>query len=771
MATSTPVSTGAFAADYVGHGFALCPIPRGKKGTNTKGWNLRQNAITDGAVASRLAGNVGLLHAFSGTAALDVDDAEQAKKWLLERGVDLCLLMSSPDYVSIISGREGRGKLLYRLPSDIASMQTLQIKGVSGEVILEFRCADSGGNSVQDVLPPSIHPDTDQPYHWGGPGNWRSLPVIPQELLLVWQAALAVRSSPKSIIPSQSGTKLQNLSSHLPLDTPENRAELARLLDASVNGCPVFNSNSGRDDWLRDLWSIAAIGEWTYEVAREWSRKGDTFDMTKFEQDWNSFDPNRPQGITAASFFAKLRNAGVQHSLNISPASAPKDAAEVSVDSINASELVPCTSLMNLPHTMTAELAVEVANRYIGFAHDWGGKPTLFRIDADGCVYGCARDEVRALLANKSVDKGDGIRKPLFPIWETSPQKRTVAKVIFDPTGRSINDNGEPLLNLWRGFARNPRPGTFDKMIMHLHAVICDGDESNLHYLLAWMAHLVQRPWEAPGVVIVLRSQREGTGKTTVLSWLAAMLGVHALMLSEPTQLLGRFNAHIETLSFVGLNELGWAGDKDAASKLKSIITDPTITIERKHGGVYSIPNVLHIMASSNSDWVVPAGDGARRFFVLDVNSSRAGDHTYFNALYQEANNGGIEALMEFLIRFDLASVNLRAVPVTAALQEQQERSLSLHAQWALDLADRADMQGRVGTITFGQTVLTRNLYDDYKAFATDRRIRPLAASSLGRWFTRIGLHEDRSSSHRQRILPSPEGFAQLVRDSTGVHE
>ena len=203
------------------------------------------------------------------------------------------------------------------------------------------------------------------------------------------------------------------------------------------------------------------------------------------------------------------------------------------------------TSLMTLPHLLPAAQAVQEVNRFIGFAHDWGGKPTLFWEDAQGRVHPCKRDEMKALLANRFVDNGGGIRKPLFSIWEASPHRRTVAQVLYDPTGSTSNASSEAILNLWRGFAREPRPGDWDLMGRHLFAVVCGGNAEHFTYLLAWMAHLVQRPWEAPGVVIVLRSQREGTGKTTVLGWLSMMLGIHALMLSDPTQLLGRFNTHL----------------------------------------------------------------------------------------------------------------------------------------------------------------------------------------------------------------------------------
>lgn len=772
MATSAPTSTGGLAADYARHGLALCAIPLGSKGPNTKGWNLPENAITDPDVAAKLTGNVGLLHAYSGTMALDVDDAMQAQEWLLARGVNPRQLLAATDHVGIISGREGRGKLVYRLPEDIGPIKTLQVKNQAGDTILEFRCADSGGNSVQDVLPPSIHPDTGQPYRWGGPGDWRSPPQIPDVLLKVWQDELAKNLKANLSLPPQP----QSFSHPIDVlaDTSENRAELVRLLGLTDGGQRLFDPNAGRSGWLRDLWSLAALGEWTHDAARDWSKEGRTFADQKFEQDWASFDPSRTGGITEASFFAKLRNAGVEHMLVKSAASLSNVPPVLSAPPVQPlpSVLPASTGIMSLPRQLPAAQAVQMMNQHLGFAHDWGGKSTHFRIDGAGRVYPCSPQEMKEALASRSIVAADGTRKPAYPIWNSSPDRCEVAEVRFDPAGSVTTGSGQPILNLWRGFARVPQPGSWELMGKHLFAVVCSGNTHHLHYLLAWMAHLVQRPWEAPGVVIVLRSQREGTGKTTVLGWLSAMLGIHALMLSDPTQLLGRFNTHLETISFVGLNELGWAGNRDAAAKLKSIITDPTITIERKHGGVYSVPNILHIMATSNNDWVVPAGDGARRFLVLDVNPARASDRAYFDALYHEAENGGIEALMDCLQRFKLDRVNLRAVPVTDALREQQERSLSLQAQWAIDVADRAGNIGVAGAIIFGHTVDTRALYEDYLTFATNRRVkRPLDSGPFGKWLTKVGLEDDRTSSARQRILPTADEFAKLVRKSAGVHQ
>lgn len=201
------------ASEYIETGMALIDIPAGTKGPVKKGWNKRENAITDPAKASVMKGNVGLAHAFSvptPTAALDLDDMEKARIWLAERGVDVDALREAEDAVKISSGREGRDKLLFRLPPGIAPVPTKKITDQeTGDTVLEFRCASANGLTVQDVLPPSIHPDTGKPYQWAGKGSWRAIPEIPGALLDVWQSMVkpaATRSSAKHEEASDNAT-------------------------------------------------------------------------------------------------------------------------------------------------------------------------------------------------------------------------------------------------------------------------------------------------------------------------------------------------------------------------------------------------------------------------------------------------------------------------------------------------------------------------------------------------------------------------------------
>lgn len=176
------------AAEYLAHGWRLVPIPVGSKGPTVAGWNRVERCVSGPEAAEALAFcNLGLAHAYSGTCAVDVDDYERAVEALSARGIDLDALLSDGRAVQIRSGRPNRAKLLYRLPPGAGCLGSVKLFGGA----IELRCGTREGLTVQDVLPPSIHPDTGQPYQWGGMGRWSQLPELPGAIVVLWYEQLA----------------------------------------------------------------------------------------------------------------------------------------------------------------------------------------------------------------------------------------------------------------------------------------------------------------------------------------------------------------------------------------------------------------------------------------------------------------------------------------------------------------------------------------------------------------------------------------------------
>lgn len=287
--TQHPASVDA----YIRHGWSLVPIPNGTKGPRTPGWNLKENAIKSQADLPAGYG-IGLAHAYSGTMAFDIDEWEMTVEELTPQGVDLQALYNANDAVIVDSGRAGHGKLLYSLPFGL----TLPSKKIiiNGVTAYELRCATVNNLTVQDVLPPSIHPDTHQPYRWAGKGHWTRLPTIPQSLLDLWQGLLETdkeRTMPSGDAIPTSWEEIKSAVEHIPADC--SREEWVQVGMAIHWAATQANQN----DYGLQLWN-----DWSKQSATKYPGPRDMLHQ------WESFKTNKPSAIRLGSLFHIAKQHG-----------------------------------------------------------------------------------------------------------------------------------------------------------------------------------------------------------------------------------------------------------------------------------------------------------------------------------------------------------------------------------------------------------------------------------------------------------------------------
>ncbi|MGZ8245964.1 bifunctional DNA primase/polymerase, partial [Methylomagnum sp.] len=188
-------------ARYGAAGFHFVRIPRvnGRptKGPTGTGWNRPRTAdnpqgYTPDVVAARdwlkAGDNIGLALLPSRVASLDLDDFDEARRVFGEIGLPLADWLNDPGQVEIRSGKPGKGKLLFyvEVPDLIECSRKLVFgKRPHERAVFELRFCSKDGKTIQDVLPPSIHPDTGQPYALVGDPT--RMPPLPPALLKLWQ--------------------------------------------------------------------------------------------------------------------------------------------------------------------------------------------------------------------------------------------------------------------------------------------------------------------------------------------------------------------------------------------------------------------------------------------------------------------------------------------------------------------------------------------------------------------------------------------------------
>lgn len=272
MSAAQKVDVSLAARQYVANGWALVPIPPKQKFPTAKGWNRVENCVRSPAACTRIKNNVGIAHAYSGTCVLDFDKLDKSAAWLKAQGIDFDALWNDPAAVRISSGRPNRGKLLFKLPPGVAPLRTHPLHDDG----LELRCASSSGTTVQDVLPPSLHPETGEPYRWeyAEPllGDWRDPPELPAAVLALWRS----------------------LSEHAGFSSSEaGRGDL----DAARAVLEQLDPDMGYHDWIRVGMALHHEFGGAYEGFELWDEWSSAGALYKGDDDlefhWRTFDAER----------------------------------------------------------------------------------------------------------------------------------------------------------------------------------------------------------------------------------------------------------------------------------------------------------------------------------------------------------------------------------------------------------------------------------------------------------------------------------------------
>ena len=329
------------------------------------------------------------------------------------------------------------------------------------------------------------------------------------------------------------------------------------------------------------------------------------------------------------------------------------------------------------------------------------------------------KHKYKYLTVNKKVGP-KVVKKEQTVIWFESAHARRYHKLVFLP---GTNISSSDVYNTWDGFPIEARKGSCKLYLNHVKDNICQGNLEHYEYILDWMADLVQYPARRTGIAVVVRG-KQGTGKSLFGKVLLKLFGQYGLHLTKSDTITSNFNSSLESKVLVLADEAFWAGDKDITGTLKAMITEDSIRIERKGMDAQMQPNYLHLIITSNNQYVVPAEIGERRFFVLECGNGSMQNHMYFLTLMEELDNGGYEALLHFLQNRDISQKNIKKMPDSAALLQQQSRSFSDTEEFIRDMlysANFLDMERllklNLSTEAWPEYIVVSDMYTIFKTW------------------------------------------------------
>ncbi len=305
--------------------------------------------------------------------------------------------------------------------------------------------------------------------------------------------------------------------------------------------------------------------------------------------------------------------------------------------------------------------------------------------------------------------------KKVIGDFMNSPSTKVFNAVAFSPLPTPPGT-----LNYWVGSPVQPMAGDWSTIKEFLFKVICGADQACFTYLIYFLAHMLQKPEEKPGVMIVLLGG-QGVGKGTALSLLHEIYPRTTLQVSDIDHVIGRFNAAIERSYVVCMDEAMFAGDKKAMDRLKSMITEPQVTIEQKHQPRRTITSFHRFFAASNHKHFAHVDADDRRFVFLRVSDSRKGDFAYWDGLYSAIKDPAvIAAMVDALLKLDLSAFNVRERPKTVEHMEQKIRSLTGFDRYWFEVLQ----SGEFGFSTWieGRFISTSRLMEGWQVHGKDGR-------------------------------------------------
>ena len=194
--------------------------------------------------------------------------------------------------------------------------------------------------------------------------------------------------------------------------------------------------------------------------------------------------------------------------------------------------------------------------------------------------------------------------------------------------------------------------------------VLTDYNKEHYNFVLLWLSQMFQYP-EHKSIHLIFVGE-EGSGKGTLVSFLQKIMGGsgRCFQTSNPQEdVFGKFNDPMKEAFLVILNEADKSGGYNNNSKMKDMITDPTIVIRPKGKTSFTMKSCHRFMSFSNNP--DPNIKNKRRDFTMMTSSDKVNDNEYFKEGYSYSDDiVCCKYIYDYLMKYPtLSKINNSDIP------------------------------------------------------------------------------------------------------------
>ena len=287
---------------------------------------------------------------------------------------------------------------------------------------------------------------------------------------------------------------------------------------------------------------------------------------------------------------------------------------------------------------------------------------------------------------DKDVKKVEKIYVNLVKYWDDNTTLYTkttdVSKPIF------FTNRKTPHINMFLGLNKNTNKklSEMDNSVQegvkfiwkHVKEVLCNDDETSYKYVHNWICNAVC--FKRNETALYFRSN-QGTGKGSFTNFITKkVLSNKITHTTEDSNVLTKWNGVLEGKVMLVLEEMRSANKSEWAlnsAALKTLITEPEITIKQKFIPEYNVKNHLNVIINTNKQAIKLEG-ADRRYFVADVSDKRIGDVSYFNQLHGYTSDSKVALGFYRYCHENIdETYNIRIIPITTNKFEGLAESLN----------------------------------------------------------------------------------------------
>lgn len=301
----------------------------------------------------------------------------------------------------------------------------------------------------------------------------------------------------------------------------------------------------------------------------------------------------------------------------------------------------------------------------------------------------------------------------------------------FENIGCALTDINYREFNTFAGFQaqRFDKPMTEEtkeglSLIIDLVKVMwADNDEVSFKYIMSWLAGLFDTSGINKKSLVMISPQ--GCGKGTLVEFMELLLRkanvYNTVGISSIAQ---KHNTAIQGKRLIVVNEMSSTRDefKSNFDKIKSYITDHSISIEPKGVNPYSIDNIGNYLLFTNHVDSVYIEKSDRRYGIFEMGKKYMKDTNQFRKIREMCFNQDVaDAFYTYLLDFDKADLNI--IPETKLRKEMIELSLPSGLKFLKSYVEDEDNE---------REVKASIIYEKYTYWCSKNGERALSSTKFG---------------------------------------